>query len=312
MENGLIKKSTLDLIGNTPLIKLDKISSSNFNVYGKLEFLQPGGSIKDRVAYQMIIDAYASGKLKKGQTVVEMTSGNMGAGLAVVCKQFGNPFITVMSKGNSPERRKILKALGAEVVLADQIDGIPGKVTGNDINHAAEIAIQLAKEKGAFYADQFNNKSNIKAHFESTGPEILFDLPEVDAFIASIGSGGTFVGCSRFLKSKKPGIKCIAAEPKYAAILKSGKVINSKHIIQGTGYGIVTPFWDRDLADDIITVNNEEVFDMTKLLSHEQGLFVGYSSGANVAAAIKYAKQNKEIKNIATILCDTGYKYTDL
>lgn len=308
----MIKKSPLDLIGNTPLIKLDKVSNSNINVYGKLEFLQPGGSIKDRVAYQMIKDAYVTGKIKKGQTVVEMTSGNMGAGLAVVCKQFGNPFITVMSKGNSPERRKILKALGAEVVLAEQVDGSPGKVTGNDINYAAEIAVQIAIDKGAFYADQFNNKSNIKAHFESTGPEIWSDLPEIDAFVASVGSGGTFVGCSRFLKSKKPGIKCIAAEPEYAAILKSGKVISAKHIIQGTGYGIVTPFWDRDLADDIITVTDKEVFDMTKLLSYEQGLFVGYSSGANVAAAIKYAKQNKEIKNITTILSDTGYKYNEL
>ena len=185
----MIKGSTLDLITKTPMLKLDKINGGKGEIYAKLEFLQPGGSIKDRVALQMIRDAYDSGRLRKGQAVVEMTSGNMGAGLAVVCRQTGNPFIAVMSKGNSPERRKILRAMGAELILTEQVDGIPGMVTGRDIESAAIRAKEIAAERGGFYADQFNNTSGVKAHYETTGPEIWEDIPEIDVFIASVGSG---------------------------------------------------------------------------------------------------------------------------
>ncbi|HRE52978.1 MAG TPA: cysteine synthase family protein [Flavitalea sp.] len=305
--------STLELITHTPLLHLDKLSGTgNGKIYGKLEYLQPGGSVKDRAALQIIKDAYRSGRLSKGQTVVEMTSGNMGAGLALVCRQFGNPFIAVMSKGNSPERLKILNAFGAEIVLTEQIDGGPGMVTGKDIEQASRIARELAEEKKAFYVDQFNNPSGIAAHFETTGPEIWNDLNNIDAFIAAIGTGGTFTGTAKYLKSKNRNIICIAVEPQNAAILKTGRVIDPRHIIQGTSYGIVPPHWDSSLADDIITVDDQEVERVTKLLSHEQGLYVGYSSGANVAAAIQYLKGSKDAINIATILCDTGYKYTDL
>jgi cysteine synthase len=306
------KDSTLDLITKTSLLHLDKINNGNGKIYGKLEYLQPGGSIKDRVAYQIIKDAYRSNKLKKGQLVIEMTSGNMGAGLAVVCKQFGNPFIAVMSKGNSPERRKILKALGSEIMLTEQIDGQPGMVTGKDIEFAASTAKKIAKERDGFYVDQFNNPSSIKAHFETTGPEIWNDLNEIDVFIASIGSGGTFIGTSEYLKSKNKNIKCIAVEPENASILKTGKIINPRHIIQGTGYGLVPPLWKSDLADEIITVSDVEVEEMTRRLSSEQGLYVGYSSGANVKAALKYLEIINSDKKIVTILCDYGYKYTDL
>ena len=308
----MIKNNILEQIRNTPLIKLDKISESEIIIYGKLEYVQPSASVKDRVAYQMIKDAYDSRKLKKGQSVVEMTSGNMGAGLAVVCNQFGNPFIAVMSKGNSPERIRIMEAFGAQVILVDQVDGVPGNVTGKDIDYAAETALRIAKEKDALYADQFNNMSNVKAHRESTGPEIFDDLPEIEAFVASIGTGGTFIGISSYLKSINKEIKCVAAEPENAAILKTGTVKDPRHIIQGTGYGRVTNFWDKNLADDIITVSDFEVVEMTKKLSQKQGLYVGYSSGANVAASIKYARINGMIKNIVTILCDTGYKYSNL
>ena len=188
------KDSTLDLITKTPLLLLDKITNGNGKIYAKLEYLQPGGSLKDRVAFQIIKDAYSSNQLKKGQLVIEMTSGNMGAGLAVVCKQFGNPFIAVMSKGNSPERRKILKALGSEIILTEQVDGQPGMVTGKDIEFAANTAKEIAKERNGFYVDQFNNPSGIKAHFETTGPEIWNDLKDIEVFIACVGSGGTFIG----------------------------------------------------------------------------------------------------------------------
>ena len=185
-------------------------------------------------------------------------------------------------------------------------------VTGKDIEYSSEVAKNLAIEKNGFYVDQFNNPSSIKAHFESTGPEIFTDLPEIDVFITSIGSGGTFLGTAKYLKSKNKNIKCIAVEPENAAILKTGNVKNPKHIIQGTGYSLIPPHWDPHMADNIILVSDEEVYEMTRRMSVEQGLYVGYSSGANVAAAIKYAQTDKSVKNIVTILCDTGYKYSDL
>jgi len=308
----MIKQDTLQLISKTPLVKLNRLSNNYLNIYGKLEFMQPGGSIKDRAAYQIIKDAYESKELEKGQLVVEMTSGNMGAGLAVVCRQFGNPFLAVMSKGNSPERIRIIKALGAEVLLTDQLEGTKGMVTGKDIDYASKIAKDYAQKNNGFYVDQFNNTSGIKAHFKTTGPEIWSDLPELDIFVASIGTGGTFLGISKFLKSKNSNIRCIAVEPVNAAILKTGIVKNPKHIIQGTGYSFIPPQWNNDLADEIITVTDSEVLEMTKRLSSEQGLYVGYSSGANVIAALKYAKNHKEVKNVVTVLCDTGYKYSNL
>ena len=290
-------------------MRLDKLTTGAFDLFAKLECIQPGGSVKDRAAYQIISDAYEAGKLKRGQLVVEMTSGNMGAGLAVVCGQFGNPFVAVMSKGNSTERIQILRAMGAKVILTDQVDGRKGKVTGKDIEYASRVAAQLAREKNGFYVDQFNNPSGVKAHFETTGPEILSDLRDLDAFVASVGSGGTFVGTSRYLKMKNAAIRCIAVEPENAAILKTGKVLDPRHIIQGTGYGLVPPHWDSKLADDIVTVSDQEATAMTKRIWAEQGLYVGYSSGANVAAAIRYASENKGIMKIVTILCDSGYKY---
>ena len=304
--------STLNLIHNTPLIFLDKISAAlPGKIYAKAEHLQPGGSVKDRAAYQIILDAYQNGSLKKGQTVVEMTSGNMGAGLALVCRQFGNPFVAVMSEGNSPERRKILSAFGAELILTKQVDGSPGMVTGADIALAVDNAKDIALNRNAFYADQFNNPSCINAHFKHTGPEILRDLPEADVFIASVGSGGTYIGTSKYLKSVNPNIKCIVAEPEKSAILKTGKVDDPKHIIQGTAYGLIPPHWDESLADDFITVSDEEVMDMKKRLSSEQGLYVGYSAAANVIASQKYLKALAKPLNIVTVLCDSGYKYSD-
>lgn len=304
--------STLNLIHNTPLIFLDKISAAlPGKIYAKAEHLQPGGSVKDRAAYQIILDAYENGSLKKGQTIVEMTSGNMGAGLALVCRHFGNPFIAVMPEGNSPERRKIMSAFGAEIVLTKQVDGSPGMVTGADIALAVEAANEITQNRNAFYADQFNNPSCIKAHFNHTGPEIHLDLPEIDGFIASVGSGGTFIGTSKYLKSVNLNIKCLVVEPEKSAILKTGHVDDPRHIIQGTAYGLIPPHWDEALADDFITVSDEEVRDMKKRLSSEQGLYVGYSAAANVIASQKYLKAQAKPLNIVTVLCDSGYKYSD-
>ena len=304
--------STLNLIHNTPLIFLDRISAGlSGKIYAKAEHLQPGGSVKDRAAYQIILDAYENGTLRKGQTVVEMTSGNMGAGLALVCRQFGNPFIAVMSEGNSPERRKILSAFGAEIVLTKQVDGSPGMVTGADISLAMEKAKEIARDRKAFYVDQFNNPSGIKAHFMHTGPEILRDLPQIDVFMASVGSAGTFIGTSKYLKSVNSNIKCISVEPEKAAILKTGKVDDPKHIIQGTAYGLIPPHWDTNLVDDFITVSDQEVMDMKRKLASEQGLYVGYSAAANVVAAKKHLQGQRKDVNIVTVLCDSGYKYGD-
>jgi cysteine synthase A len=302
--------STLNLIHNTSLIFLDKISATlPGKIYAKAEHLQPGGSVKDRAAYQIILDAYENGSLKRGQMVVEMTSGNMGAGLALVCRQFGNPFVAVMSEGNSQERRRILNAFGAEIILTKQVDGSLGMVTGADIALAVDVAKDFAQNRNAFYADQFNNPSCIEAHFNHTGPEILRNLPEADVFIASVGSGGTFIGTSKYLKSVNPTIKCIAVEPENSAILKTGKVDNPKHIIQGTAYGLIPPHWDESLVDDFITASDEEVRDMKRRLSTDQGLYVGYSAAANVIAAQKFFQDSEKASNIVTILCDSGYKY---
>jgi len=309
------KKSVIDSICNTPLIELKRTWQGNGRLFAKMEHIQPGGSVKDRVALKMITDAYQTGKLIKHQPVVEMTSGNMGAGLAVVCGAWQNPFIAVMSKGNSPERVRILKALGAEVVLVPQVDGVPGKVTGSDIAAAVEKAKELAAEKDAFYVDQFNNPSSVAAHYTTTGPEIWRDLEgKVSAFVAVIGTGGTFIGSSKFLKEQNNAIFCAAVEPEKAAILKTGSVENPKHIIQGTGYSLVPPQWEPGLADDIIPVGDEEVEAQTRELARLEGLYVGFSSGANICAAKKLLarQQLKPDPTVVTILCDTAFKYSTL
>jgi len=307
----MIFQSITEHINNTPLIELKKIYKGKGQLFAKMEHIQPGGSVKDRAALQIIKDAYSDGRLVKNQPVIEQTSENMGAGLAVVCLAFANPFTAVMSIGNSPERVKIIKALGADVIFIPQADGEPGKVTGADISKAQEEAIEIAKKINAFYVDQFNNPSSVKAHYLNTGPELLSDLNnKLTAFVAIVGSGGTFIGTSRYLKEKSRSINCIAVEPENSAIIKTGVVKDSKHIIQGTGYGLIPPQWDNSLVDDIITISDEEASRTKELLGKEEGLFVGYSAGANVAAAIKHLEQvNRDNYCVATVLCDTGFKY---
>lgn len=274
--------------------------------------MNPGGSVKDRIALRIVEDAYKSGDLKEGQPVVEMTSGNTGAGLAVVCNVFRNPFIAVMSQGQSPERAKMIKSLGATLRLVPQVNGQPGKVTGEDIRAATEIAKKIAVEEKAFYVDQFNRPGGVSAHFDGTGPEIWIDTEgNVDAFVTCVGSGGTLVGVSKFLKKKNSSVFCAAVEPKGYEVLAGGDTSNPKHILQGTGYGFVPPHWEKGLIDGYFAVSDEEAMKYTKLLAHKEGLHVGYSAGANVCAAVKLLKSGKlkEEATVVTVLCDTGFKY---
>ena len=270
------------------------------------------GSLKDRAALRIIQDARASDKLQPNQPVIEMTSGNMGAGLAVVCNAMNHPFIATMSIGNSPERRKILEALGAQVILVPQVSGAPGKVTGADIDAAVDKAKEIAKECNGFYVDQFNNLSGVAAHHDTTGPEIYTVLEgKVNAFVAGVGTGGTLIGTASYLKEQNQNIQCIGVEPLYSSILKTGRIEDPKHIIQGIGYGRIPPQWKEEVVDDLYGIHDDDVLHMTKELAKKEGLFVGLSSGANLCASIKYlASCGSDDTNVVTMLCDSGYKYS--
>lgn len=304
--------SVLDLIGDTPLVALARLHAGPGKILAKAEFVQPGGSVKDRAALQIIQDARAAGRLASGQTVVEMTSGNMGAGLAVVCNALDHPLIVTMSEGNSPARARMLEALGAEVILIPQVDGCPGQVTGADIAAATERAEEIAAERNAYYVDQFNNPACVKAHEVGTGPEIWEAVDgDIDAFVAAVGTGGTFVGASRFLKRERPDLTCIAVEPDGAAVLAGKGVTKPCHRLQGTGYGRVPPQWGPELADGFLAVSDEEAGVYRSLLARREGLHVGFSSGANVCAAVKLIESGRLGRDptVVTVLCDTGLKY---
>lgn len=314
MQNEVFHGIT-ESIGHTPLVELPGVvGERELHLYGKMEFLNPGGSVKDRIALRIVQDAYATGDLKEGQPVVEMTSGNTGAGLAVVCNTFGNPFVAFISEGNSAKRAAMLRALGTDVRLVPQEDGQPGQVTGKDIRLAAKQAEGYAREIDGFYVDQFNRDGGVKAHEEGTGPEIWEALEgEIDGFVTVVGSAGTFVGTSVFLKRKSPRILCAAVEPQGAEVLNGNKVEKATHILQGAGYGFVPPKWDASLADRIISVDDEETRAMKDDLAQKEGIFVGFTAAANVVASIKLYDMGlvRRGANVATILCDTGYKYLE-
>jgi len=307
-----VHDSALGLIGHTPLVNLQRICSGPAMLYAKAEFMQPGGSIKDRAALQIIRDAYATGVLRAGQPVVEMTSGNMGSGLAVVCNVFGNPFIATMSAGNSIERVRMLEALGACVELVPQVDGAPGQVTGPDIAAAVVRAREIERELGAYYVDQFHNPGSPRAHELSTGPEIWSTLQgQLDAFVTAVGTGGTFIGTSRFLKQQNPSIICAAVEPQGAQVIAGEPMTKPKHVLQGTGYGSVPPHWDARLADVYLSVTDEEATEFRRRLATEEGLHVGFSSAADVCASLKLIESGQlgNAPVVVTVLCDTGLKY---
>lgn len=320
LKGGTIMKvalSALDLIGRTPLVALDRLTEGlNGRVLAKVEYYNPGGSIKDRIALRMIEDAEKKGLLKKGGTVVELTSGNTGIGLAIVCAVKGYRMIAVMSEGNSVERRRMLEAFGAEVVLVPQVGGHrPGQVSKEDLEAVDRKTAELVKELNAFRPDQFNNPSNVEAHEFTTGEEIWEQTEgKVDIFVAIVGTGGTFVGVSRALKKHNPKIKAYAVEPANTPFIAGKEIKTTKHKLQGAGYALIPPLWQPELCDGFLTATDEEAITTARLLGTREGICAGFSSGANVACALKLAREVEKGTTIVTILCDTGLKYlsTDL
>lgn len=310
--------SVLGAIGNTPLVELSRITRGlEGRILAKLEYLNPGFSKKDRIALQMIEEAEIDGILKPGQTVVELTSGNTGTGLSIVCAVKGYHFVAVMSKGNSTERARMMKAFGAEVILVDQMpESKLGQVSGGDLALVEEAAQRITKERNAFRADQFHLESSPRGHYLHTVPEILQQSNgKVDVFCDFVGTGSTVGGCFSAFKEYNPNILCYIIEPAGAAILAGKAVTNPNHRIQGGGYAMTDlPLINKDLVDGYLEVTDEEAMDVTRRLAREEGIFAGFSSGANVAVAMHLLKTICKGKTIAVLLGDSGLKYlsTDL
>ncbi|KAK2763466.1 cysteine synthase a [Colletotrichum kahawae] len=312
--------SAADAIGCTPLVRLDRITSSlglDGTIVAKLDYLNPGGSKKDRVAFGIIEEAERLGTLKPGQAVVELTSGNTGTGLSIVCAIKGYRFIAVMSKGNSVERARMMAALGAEVVLVDQMPGsIPGQVSGPDLRLVEEKVKQIETELGAFRADQFTRDGNWLAHYDGTGTELWEQTNgNLDGFVDYVGSGGTYAGVTKRLKALNPSSKCFIVEPQGAAVLAKQPVSQAEHPIQGGGYVMPDLVYLKDVpVDGYIQVTGDQAKQGARLLAKKEGIFGGFSSGANVSAAIELLKGPMKGKTIAIMICDSGLKYlsTDL
>lgn len=299
-----IYRTADELIGRTPLLELSHIEESQnvkAKIIAKLEYFNPAGSVKDRIAKKMIDEAEKSGQLKKGSVIIEPTSGNTGIGLASVAAARGYRIIIVMPETMSVERRQLMKAYGAELVLSDGAKGMKGA-----IEKANELAAQTP---GSFIPGQFDNPANAKAHFETTGPEIWEDTDgNVDIFVAGVGTGGTVTGVGQYLKSKKPDVKVVAVEPATSPVLSQGK--SGAHKIQGIGAGFVPKVLDTGIYDEIIPVENEDAFATGKLIGRQEGVLVGISAGAAVWAALELAKRpENEGKNIIVLLPDTGDRY---
>lgn len=313
--NG-IKNGIIETIGDTPLVRLGNISPGGLEIYVKLEFYNPGLSIKDRVALRFINEAERQGLIKPGDTVIERTSGNMGTGLAIVCKAKGYRFIAVMSEGNSVERRRMLKSLGAEIVLVPQAPGgKPGFVSGEDLELVEVKTKELIHQRSAYRPDQFNNPDNARAHEFTTGEEIWEQSGgKIDAFVSYVGSGGTFVGISSALKKHNSNIKCFPIEPVNAPYLAGGEIKSTRHRIQGGGYAFKPAFWNESLVDGYLTVSDEEAMSTARDLAEKESIFAGFSGGANVAGAIKLKNVLGKDSVVVTVLPDSGMKYlsTDL
>lgn len=300
-------QSVEQIIGNTPLLCLKKLAQANgaqANVYAKAEFLNAGGSIKDRVAKAMIDDAEKSGRLKKGGTVIEPTSGNTGVGLALVCAARGYNAIIVMPDTMSIERQKLIKAYGARVILTDGKKGMQG---------AVEKAEELQKQtENSIIAGQFDNPANPQAHYETTAPEIWSTLDgKVDIFVAGVGTGGTISGVGNYLKEKNPNVKIVAVEPKSSPLLSAGKA--GAHAIQGIGANFIPKTLDKSVYNEVMTVTDEDALETARAIAKEEGIFVGISAGAAVKAALELAKREENVgKNIVTILPDSGDRYLSI
>lgn len=300
----MIYNDLTELIGNTPMMRLDTLAKSEgakANIIAKLEYFNPAGSVKDRVAFNMITEAEKSGKLKPGATIIEPTSGNTGIGLAAVGAARGYKVILTMPETMSVERRNLVKAFGAEVVLTDGSKGMSG---------AIEKANELKKSiYGAIIAGQFENPANPKAHYETTGPEIWRDTEgKIDVFVAGIGTGGTVSGVGKYLKEQNPDIKIIGVEPASSPVLTQGH--GGAHKIQGIGAGFVPETLNRDVIDEVITCTDKAAYETGNKIAKAHGILVGISSGAAVWAAIEISKRPEfNSKNIVALLPDTGDRY---
>jgi cysteine synthase A len=304
-----ISSSAIDVIGGTPLVDLSRLAHGlGGRLLGKLEYLNPGGSKKDRVARQIIEDAEMDGTLQHGQPVVELTSGNTGTGLAIVCAVKGYSFIAVMSKGNSRERMRMMTALGAEVVLVDQMEGsVEGQVSGGDLELVNAETNRIVVERGAFRADQFHHRGNFRAHYLHTGREILAQTDgRIDAFCDFVGSGGTFAGCAAAFKEHDPRIQCYVVEPSGSTVLAGSQASQPNHRIQGGGYSMpILPLIHTEHIDGYLNVTDEEAMDAARELAKLEGIFAGFSSGANVAAA----RQLIAGHTVVVTINDSGLKY---
>ncbi len=300
----MLVNNAYDLVGSTPIVELKHLKEELGllgNVFAKAEYFNPAGSIKDRIALKMIVDAENKGLLKPGSTIIEPTSGNTGIGLASISAMKGYRCIIVMPESMSIERRKIIKAYGAELVLSEASLGMKGAIAkANELHNQIKDSIILG---------QFDNPSNVAAHYENTGPEIYKDLNgNVDVFVAGIGTGGTISGVGKYLKEQNKDIEVVAVEPESSPVLSKG--VSGKHMIQGIGAGFVPSILNTSIYNQIITVSNEDAFKYARMMGKKEGILVGISSGAALCAAFSLAKQEKyKNKNIVVILPDTGDRY---
>jgi len=297
-------KDITELIGRTPLVRLNRLSPvGGATIYGKVEFFNPGGSVKDRICLNMINEAERLGKLKPGSTIVEPTSGNTGIGLALVAAVRGYKLILVMPESMSMERASLLSSYGAQLVLTPGWEGMKGS-----IREAESI---IAQNPSYFMPDQFSNPANPAMHKKTTAIEILDSLDgKIDAFVAAVGTGGTITGCGEVFKDRNPNVKVIAVEPAGSPVLSGGEP--GHHKIQGIGAGFIPKVLNQAILDRVMTVTDDEAYQTTKQLSKKEGLLVGFSSGANVFAAQKVAQELGPGKNVVTILCDTGERYISI
>lgn len=295
----MLVNSALELIGNTPVLRVNNMTDENEGeVFIKLEKFNPGLSIKDRAALGMIEKAEKDGILKSGSVIVEPTSGNTGIGIALVGKLKGYKVVIVMPETMSKERRDMIKAYGAELVLTEGKKGMKG---------AIEMAEKLVKEKGYFMPQQFENKANPQKHYKTTAEEILRDIPDIDVFVAGVGSGGTIVGVGRKLKELKPDVKVVAVEPEKSPVLSGGNP--GAHKIQGIGAGFVPGVYSKDIVDEIFEVSDEDSYKVAKEFATKEGVLIGISSGAALYAGIEIAKKLGRDKKIVVISPDGGEKY---